>query len=42
MTKQKAAEGLFFGNLIFDAFDGWTSLQTRYFQAGVAVYDDAV
>lgn len=31
MTKQKLAEGFLSGNLIFDAFDDWTSLQTRCF-----------
>jgi hypothetical protein len=29
MTEQKATEGFFFGNLIFDAFDGCASLQFR-------------
>ena len=42
MTKYKAAERFFFGNLIFDALDSWTSLQTRYFQARIAIDDNAI
>src|SRR5215467_8091453 len=41
MTKQKTAEGFLVGNLIFYAFDGGASLQSRQLQAGVTIYNDA-
>ena len=41
MTKKKPTQGFFFRNVVFDAFDSCASLQSRDFQAGITIDDDA-